>query len=222
MRVIAHRGFAAEAPENTIAAVRRAGELADVVEIDVRRCASGELVVVHDATVDRVTDGSGAVREMTLSELQALDVRGSDESIPRLETAVDAVPPDVSVNLELKETGLAADALAVVADAPNDVVLSSFVRTALREVRDADPTVPTAFITSRLRDRPVRTALELDCEYVHPNYRLCFYSRLVSRAHEAGLGVNVWTVNRAWLARLLARRGVDGVATDRSGVVPRT
>jgi len=217
---IAHRGYAAEAPENTLAALRRAGRLADAVEIDIRRCASGELVVVHDAEVDRLTDGVGAVAERSLSELRAFDVLGSGESIPALDEALAAVPPDVAVNAELKESGIAADAVDALDAVENPVIVSSFSERALRETRAASASIPTAYLADRLRDRPVTTAIELDCRYVHPRFTLCLYSTLVSRAHEIGLGVNVWTIDDPLVVRALCHLGVDGVVTDRSGVVP--
>jgi len=74
MRLIAHRGFLSVNPENTVAAVEAAAAVADGIEIDVRRCGSGEPVVIHDETVDRVTDGRGAVDEHTVADLAALDV----------------------------------------------------------------------------------------------------------------------------------------------------
>lgn len=217
---IAHRGYAAEAPENTLAALRRAGRRADAVEIDVRRCGSGELVVIHDAEVDRVTDGTGPVADLSLSELRALDVLGSGEAVPTLAEALAVVPPDVAVNAELKETGVAADAVAALDDAENPAIVSSFSEQALRETRSASASLPTAYLADRLRDRPVTTAVELDCQYVNLRFALCFYSRLVSRAHELDLGVNAWTVDHPLVARALCLRGVDGVVTDRSGVVP--
>jgi len=217
---IAHRGYAAEAPENTIAALRRAGRRADAVEIDVRRCGSGELVVIHDADVDRLTDGTGRVADLSLSELRALDVLGSGESIPTLDEALAAVPSDVAVNAELKEAGIAADAVDALDAVANQIIVSSFSERALRETRDVSASIPTAYLADRLRDRPVTTAVELDCRYVHPRYALCFYSPLVARAHELGLGVNAWTVDDPLVVRALCRLGVDGVVTDRSGVVP--
>ena len=219
MRVIAHRGFAAEAPENTVAALRRAARLADGVEIDVRRCGSGEPVVVHDATVDRVTDGAGSVADHSLAQLRSLDVLGSGEPIPRLEDALAAVPDDVLVNVELKETGLAADVVDALGAVDNPAIVSSFSRTALREVRAASRSVPTAYLADSLRERPVSTAVELDCQYVHPRYPLCLYSPLLARARAVDLEINAWTVDSPPLARLLATAGVDGVITDRSDLL---
>ncbi|MCT9097317.1 glycerophosphodiester phosphodiesterase family protein [Haloarchaeobius sp. HME9146] len=220
MRLIAHRGFAEEAPENTVSAVEHAVAAgADVVEVDVRRCASGEVVVHHDETVDRVTDGSGAVADHTLAELQALSVLGSGQSVPSLAQVLDALPATIGVNVELKETGLAADVAALLADHEGEAMVSSFQEAALREMREADSTVPTAYLTDRFRDCPVSTARELGCSFVHPHYRLCLLSRLVERAHDAGMEVNVWTIRHGAIARLLAVRGVDGVTSDRSGIL---
>ncbi len=214
MRVIAHRAFAADAPENTLAAIEQASNVADSIEFDVRRCGSGELVVFHDETVDRVTDGSGRVDEFDIADLQSLDVLDSGESIPTLDAVLDAIPPDVDVNIELKEGDIADDVLDALAAVENDPIISSFSAAALREVQSDARTVETAYITKRLRDEPVRRAVELDCQYVHPRFTLLLYSRLLSRARAVDLGVNVWTINNARLARLLAWRGVDGIATD--------
>ncbi|GAA0675347.1 glycerophosphodiester phosphodiesterase [Natronoarchaeum mannanilyticum] len=217
---IAHRGYAAEAPENTLAALRRAGRHADAVEIDVRRCGSGDLVVIHDAEVDRLTDGTGRVADLSLAELEALDVLGSGESIPTLAEVLSIVPADVAINVELKETGIATDAVEAIDPAENPVIVSSFSERALRETRAASASIPTAYLADRLRDRPVTTAVELDCRCVHPRFALCFYSPIISRAHDLGLGVNAWTVDDPLVVRALCRLGVDGVVTDRSGVVP--
>ena len=143
MRLIAHRGFAGERPENTLSAVRRAVESADAVEVDARRCASGEVVVVHDETVDRVTDGTGPVDERTREELAVLSVLGSDEGVPTLGEVAAAIPDGVGLVLELKEAGIAEDALAAVAGV-DDLVVSSFVADALVECRRVDPDVRLA------------------------------------------------------------------------------
>ena len=137
MRCIAHRGFAETYPENTVAAVRAATEQADAVEVDVRRCGSGELVLTHDETVDRVTDATGRVEAFTSGELASLDVLGSGEGIPTLSAALGAVEPGVQLNVELKEPGLAAEALAAADDASVEVLVSSFSPSVLREARDA-------------------------------------------------------------------------------------
>lgn len=212
MELIAHRGFAGVAAENTVGAVTAAAERADAVEVDVRRCGSGELVVVHDEDVDRVTDGSGAVAAHTADELAALDVLGSGEGIPTLDALLDAVPDEVTVNVELKELGTAADALAAAARVENEVLVSSFHPAALAECREADPATPVALLFHEAPAARMALARRLDCEFVHPHHRLA--SAVVPGAREAGMGVNVWTLDARERAERMAELGVDGVVAD--------
>lgn len=224
MRLIAHRGFADEHPENTLRAVREASAVADMIEVDVRQCGSGELVVFHDETVGRVTDGVGALSEYTLPELRALSVGDSGESIPTLTAVLAALPEDVGINVELKEP-VAADALKLLSTVDNEALVSSFDADHLRAVRAVDPEVPTALVWAGDAGDPVDEALELGCRAIHPEWSLCD-GAFVDRAHDAGLTVNAWTVKRRSTAQDLRSLGVDGVIADRSDVVtanpPRT
>lgn len=220
MRVIAHRGFADDAPENTVRAVRAASGLADGIEVDLRRCGSGEVVVIHDERVDRVTAGTGRVADLDLAALRSLSVCGTDERIPTLREVLEAADPGTPLYLELKETGLAADVLAAVGEHGNPAVLISFDPAALGEVRALDDSRPTGLIASRLRDRPVRTAADLGCVGVHLHYRLCLLPALVGAARARDLEVNAWPVRLRTLARLLAVRGVDGLSVDSAETVP--
>ncbi|PSP49746.1 glycerophosphodiester phosphodiesterase [Halobacteriales archaeon QH_7_69_31] len=219
MRLIAHRGFAAVNPENTLRAVRSAARVADAVEVDVRRCGSGELVVIHDATVDRVTDGAGPVADHTLAELGDVDVLGTGEGVPTLSAVLGAVPDDVAVNVELKEDGTAADALAAVNDSAADAWISAFDPDVLAACRSADASVPRALLARADGVAAIDTARKLDCAALHPAAGVCD-GHLVDRAHAAGLAVDAWTVVRPGTARSLADRGVDGLIADRPDVLP--
>lgn len=144
MQLVAHRGFADEAPENTLGAVdyaARAG--ANAVEVDVRAAADGTPVVVHDAVVDRVTATTGRVDAYDPAELAAMNVRGSGDGIPTLEAVLSlAADRGLAVNVELKEPRVAAATVALIADhdIPTAAVwLSSFEREALERVHVADP-----------------------------------------------------------------------------------
>lgn len=212
MELIAHRGFAGVHPENTVGAVETAAPDADVVEIDIRRCGSGDLVVVHDEDVDRVTDGTGPVSAFTAAELASLDVLGSGEGIPTLEELLDAAPPGLGVNVELKEAGLATDALAAAERVENEVFVSSFHPGALVECREAAPDAPVALLFHEEPEAAMERARELDCEYVHPHLDLA--EEVVEPAHDAGMGVNVWTLAERSQAEELADLGVDGVIAD--------
>ncbi|PSP96331.1 glycerophosphodiester phosphodiesterase [Halobacteriales archaeon QS_5_70_17] len=221
MRCIGHRGCAARAPENTVRAVELAAPHVDMVEVDVRRCGSGELVVSHDERLGRLTDGAGRVDETPHARLRELRVENSDERIPLLSDLLAAVPAEVGINVELKHAGIAGDLLAILDDADNDVVLSSFDEDALAEV-GARGEYPLGYLfhrSIRRLGRNWRHALEaarnLDCAYLHPEYRLCLgRPERVERAHAAGFEVNAWTVKRARTVERLRAVGVDGVIVD--------
>jgi glycerophosphoryl diester phosphodiesterase len=222
MRLIAHRGCAARGPENTLGAIERALPHVDAVEVDVRRCGSGDLVVVHDATLSRVAGVDRRVADVDVATLRELSVLGSDQSIPRLADVVDHLPDRVGLNVELKERGLAADVEAAVADHP-DVWVSSFDASAL-----AGTTLPRAFLFAGDGDGNgngdgtddtdwadgLAVARDFDCDAVHPRYELVTGAPgRVDEAHDAGLAVNVWTPPVEAVPRL-QRVGVDGVIVD--------
>ena len=219
MRLIAHRGFASNRPENTRRAIEEAAAVADAIEIDVRRCASGELVVIHDATVDRVTDGEGPVADHTLAELRDLDVLGTGEGVPTLREALEAIPETIGVNVDLKELGTEADALAALTASHPQPVVASSSREVVAACREADPGVPRALITDGSGTEVVEAAIDLDCGFLHPAIPACT-ERLVNEAHRAGMSVNAWTVDSRSEAEELADLGVDGIIADRWGVLP--
>ncbi len=215
MRLIAHRGFAATEPENTISAVTNAADRADAVEFDVRRCGSGELVVIHDETIDRVTDGIGTVSDTPLEDLKTVTVLDSGERIPTLEELLTALDPELEVNLEIKDRGVAADVLGALEGVENRVVVTSFLQDELAAVRAFDADQPIGLLTSRRLADPVTRAIELDCDVIGANYWRCLFTPLVSRAHAVDLEVHAWSITRPELARVLEVRGVDCVSSDR-------
>jgi len=195
--LIAHRGFAGENPENTVAAVERAaGRRADWIEVDVMPTADGDVVVVHDAELSGrgergLTDATGVVWETDTAAVTGAEVLDSGESVPLLADALDAVPPEVGVNVELKNPGrwdlrpdekLAADALADrtavwrpfvdrVLDATegrdNDLLFSSSCEGALAAVRELS-SLPVAPVVSRSIADGLAIAREHDAAAVHP------------------------------------------------------
>jgi glycerophosphoryl diester phosphodiesterase len=211
VRCIAHRGFALDRPENTLPAFRAAAEGADAVELDVRRCGSGELVVVHDETVDRVTDASGPVAGMDAAALADLRVLDTEAGIPTLAAALDAIPDDVAVNVELKERGLTESLVVAVDGVDNEVLVSSFLPGVLAAVG----ALPCALLVGPDADPndAVDRAHSLSCQAIHPHDSLCT-DRFVACAHETGLDVNAWTVRNEETARRLAAAGVDGLIAD--------
>ena len=240
--VIAHRGCPARGPENTVAAFRRAAAHAPAVELDVRRCGSGELVVFHDERLDRLLGVEGRVGDTDLDTLQSHTVDGEtggsggtagDARVPTLSTALDAIPDDTLVNVELKETSVASEAADLIADTANDVLVSSFSPAALSAYAAAGDE-PLAFVTAEPDwDAAVAAAVELDCAALHPQYELPFAPegadepagppsdwdldrarRRIETAHDRGLDVNVWTIRDPAPVAPLRAAGVDGLIVD--------
>lgn len=218
MRLVAHRGFASVNPENTLEAVDSAATVADEIEVDVRRCGSGELVVIHDSTVDRLTDESGAVSEYTRSELGSMSVLGTGEGVPTLSAVLRAIPDDVTINVELKESGLAAEAIELLESHHPNAIVSSFSADILADCRTIDPSVSRAYLTDEAGTEVVETALELACECLNLNEAVCT-EPTIEKAHRTGLHVNAWTIDTRERAEALAAAGIDGVIADRPSVL---
>jgi glycerophosphoryl diester phosphodiesterase len=218
MRLIAHRGFDTQYSANTVAAVEQAIRHADMVELDIRRCASGELVVAHNPLVDIGIDGVDQVDELTASELAALDAHDG-EGIQTLDVVLDAIPTEVGVNIELKDPDITEQALRMAESIPHEVIISSFDPDALRGVEpDETATVELAYILGATPSDDLAVATDLDCAYVHPNAWQCLLTGVVADAHDAGLAVNAWTVDSRPGAWALSRRGVDGLIASSPSV----
>lgn len=243
---LAHRGAPASAPENTFAAFDRAiSDGADALEIDVRLSADGRLVVIHDGTVDRTTDGSGEVGSLSLDEISGLDAgyrfasgggypcRDRGLSVPTLAETLGRYP-EVPFNIEIKDKDpqAAREAVRVVSssDATRRVVLASRDHAVIDEVRDAsEGRIPTGASGREalffvLLGR-VGLAPRLDPEYdrlqLPPNYRGfdLITPELIADAGGEGVRVDVWTVNDAARMNRLLDLGVDGIITDRPDVL---
>lgn len=221
MDVIAHRGFAAIGAENTLPTLRRAGEIADAVEFDVRLARDGEPVVFHDRRVDRLTDATGPLDEYTAAELAALTVGDSDATIPALDAVLDALA--VPIVVDCKTGGLTDRLRTLLCTYPAPVLVSSFDPDLLAALpADLDVAVlcaPDGF-EGELPERALTSveaamtvSRELDAAALHPHHSQCS-TKTVERAHDLDLRVNAWTVRNRPIARRLQRVGVDGVITD--------
>jgi glycerophosphoryl diester phosphodiesterase len=232
--VFGHRGASARAPENTLAAFERAlGDGADAIECDVQLCADGTPVILHDATVDRTTDGHGAIAALPIARVRRLDAgtwfdrRFRGERIPTLEEALEFARRRCLINLELKTAGAAGDAAraregalagAVAAalrraGGHGPFLLSSFSGTTLAAARAILPRAPLALLLSRSQRGLRATHRRLRLDAVHPHVRLADPRRFAAARRE-GLRIHVWTVNDPSLAGRLAALGADGLMTD--------
>ncbi|MCX4638396.1 glycerophosphodiester phosphodiesterase [Streptomyces sp. RPA4-5] len=210
---IGHRGMMGVEPENTLRSfVRAEQEGLDVIELDLHLSKDGALVVMHDADVDRTTDGAGPIVERTLAELRELDA-GRGERIPVFEEVVTAVRAPLQA--EIKDVA-AAQALAEVLrsrDLVDRVDVISFHDEALAAIRTLLPGVRTALVGSRYGTDVVDRALAVGATMLSLNIRRLTLE-LVERAHAAQLKVVAWTVNTHDQLRLARGLGLDGVVTD--------
>ncbi|WP_406859304.1 glycerophosphodiester phosphodiesterase family protein [Streptomyces sp. HUAS MG47] len=210
---IGHRGVMGVEPENTLRSFVRAEHAGmDVIELDLHLSKDGALVVMHDAEVDRTTDGTGLIAEQTLAELRGLDA-GHGERIPVFEEVLDAVRSPLQA--EIKDEA-AARALADVMhrrDLVGRVEVSSFHDAALAEIKDLVPGVRTALIASRWGADIVDRAKAVGAESLALNIRRLSLET-VEHAHGEGVKVIGWVVNTQDHLRLVRALELDGAATD--------
>ena len=229
--IFAHRGASAHAPENTLAAFRLAVEQkADAIELDAKLSADGQVIVIHDQTVDRTTNGHGLVRRMPLAALRELDagshfdIAFHGEPVPTLEEVFETVGKSIFINVELTNYASLTDSLPEKAAAlvkkfglEQSVMFSSFSPLALIRARRQLPEVPLGLLTVKgsagAWARGWLGKLLVPYQALHPEQGDAT-PILIQRAQRQGYRVHVYTVNqRADLQRLFAS-GVDGVFTD--------
>jgi glycerophosphoryl diester phosphodiesterase len=227
--VIAHRGASRDAPENTLAAFRLAAEMgADAVELDARLSADGAVVVLHDQTLDRTTNGTGSVSDRSLAELKTLDAgakfdpRFAGQRIPSLDEVFETIGGRLLINLELKNYERVFDRLAegvirIVRRHALErrVLLSSFNPFALRTARRLAPDVPRALLVWQGQNGWMTAALRrlTTFEAYHPQDSMTDRATIAEQ-HARGRRVNVWTVNDVERMRELLLLGCDGLITD--------
>lgn len=228
MLIFAHRGARGYAPENTMAAFRRALDLgADGIELDVQLSRDGAVVVCHDHTIDRTSDGSGWVRDLTLAELRRRDCGSwfdpafAGERIPTLEEVLAwLAPTPLLLNVELKNgpvvyPGLEEKTAALLAafGLQERTVISSFYHPSLRRIRELDRRLRTGVLFACRPLAPLALARDVDAAFLHPHWHY-LEADWVATAQRAGVGVNVFTVNTPSELALAQAAGADGIFTD--------
>jgi len=232
--VIGHRGAMGYAPENTIVsfeeAIRRG---ADLIEMDVQLSADNELVVMHDTSVDRTTDGSGLVRDLPWRKIKAMDAGvwfGPDYSgqyVPSLAEVIRhfrsrhaASHQPLGLVIELKTIkgsgGMLADSVVALLqkeDFLDRAIVISFDAVALQEVRAAHKNLPTGLLFSEESGDRIDQAKAIGAQAIFPR-KTCVSARLVQQAHKEKLAVAAWTANiKVEMKRMLAC-GVDAITSN--------
>lgn len=228
---IAHRGASSVAPENTIAAVEKAIEIgSEWVEIDIFATLDRELVVLHDRTVDRTTDGTGHISELRLEEVERLDAGSwfgqefAGEPLPTLREVLEVTRDRAILLIEMKPAGLEAATVDLVRELgmEDQVAIQSFNHSSIATVKRLAPEIPGIILINRPehsddRERAaewmVQRARTFGADAVAVQYAHVTHE-LVSLAREAGLQVYPWTVNSRSGLLTMMQMNVDGIITD--------
>jgi len=217
--VVAHRGASAYKPENTLMSFELAVELgADMVEVDVRRSRDGHLVVFHDETVERTTDGKGFVKDLTLKQLKSLDA-GLGSEVLTLEEALSFLKGKTGTVVEIKTLGIEEKVVKTLekVGVTREAIVTSFFHPALKRIKHLCPKIQTGIIISSRPVNPSKLAFQADADAVFPRYKYVDED-FVSELHRENLLVFPWTVDSADEVESLAKMGVDGVVTNRPDV----
>ncbi|SDI40541.1 glycerophosphoryl diester phosphodiesterase [Alteribacillus persepolensis] len=230
---IAHRGASGHAPENTMAAFEKSVDMkADMFELDVQMSKDGELVVIHDTTVDRTTNGTGAVKDLTYEEIRELDAGShfsdefTGEKIPTLGEVLDEYRGKSGILIEVKSPSLYPGIAEKVADEltsrnmdkPNNnkIIVQSFDHDFVQTFHSLLPSVPVGVLISYnpfgISDSLLSEFTEY-ADYVNPNKDMMDAS-LLERIHSFGMETHPWTVRSQEAADSLLQLGVDGIITD--------
>lgn len=218
--VIGHRGAMGHETENTLASIQKAIDLGvDMIEIDVFKIKSGEIVVFHDETVDRLTNGPGRIENYNYIDLKKLVVDGGHK-IPMLQDVLKLIDNKVALNIELKGDDT-ADRVNYIINyyiekngwSPENFIISSFKWDELTEMRRLNPNVQIAVLTEENPVDAISVAKELNAVAINPYYKRLDLEN-VNEIREAGLKIYVWTVNEDFDIDAMKQLGVDGIITN--------
>lgn len=220
MITIGHRGAAGLEPENTLLSFQKALELqVDMIEFDVQMCKSGELVVIHDDSLDRTTNGKGFVGEKSLMELKTLDA-GKGECIPTLEESLRLIGNQSKINIELKGKSTAIASMRIIKQFVGqgiicfeNILVSSFLFDELAIIKQGIPSIKTGLLFEELPQKIDQFLNEFQAYSVNLDYRFVT-EEIVNRVHSFHARVFAYTVNQQADKIVMKAMGVDGIFTD--------
>lgn len=218
--VVGHRGAAGVQPENTLKGFRYALELGvDYVECDVHLTRDGHLVVMHDSTVNRTTNGWGAIRELTFDRIRRLDA-GDGEQAPTLDEVLETVRGKARLLCELKGMGVEEAAVAAVRahGMEEEVTFTSFSLERLARVRELGSHYRIGAILPNATEFEIARAAALGAVGIGVHYKnLCL--RILEEAHKAGLEVRAWNPDTLPEQQAMIALGADGISTNRPDIL---
>lgn len=217
---IGHRGAKGLLAENTLESIQKAIDLGvDAIEIDVHRCKTGEIVVFHDFTLDRTTNGSGEIAKKSREELKLLKVEEYFH-IPLLTEVLDLIEGKCSINIELKGLNTAVGTSEIIQKyiakgnwKYQDFIVSSFQKNELFQIKQFDEKVPLGVLSKASVSEAIELGKLLNAQAIHPSLGIITRDS-VKNSHQAGFKVNVWTVNEPDDITRMINFGVDGIISD--------
>ena len=225
--VFGHRGAMAYEPENTLRSFRRAIDSgAYGIELDVRRCKSKEIVVIHDEKVDRTTNAKGCVGDFSLKELKKLDA-GKGEKIPALEEVIDFVKKineqenkNIKLTIEIKEENLEKDIIERIKKCKiiDKVVMISFYHNIVKRIKKVNNKIKTGILFIGNPVDASSMAKDADADFLFPNFNYVDES-LVENAHKNKLKVFVWNVDDIKNLENMLKLKVDGIGSNKPDVI---
>lgn len=218
--VIGHRGAMGHETENTLASVQKALDLGvDMIEIDIFKVKSGELVVFHDKTLDRLANAGGNIEEYDYFTLTQVVLDGNHK-IPLLQEVIRLIDKKVRLNIEIKGKGTTDRLNHIVKHFIEDkewpadsFIISSFDWDELRTIRSINPTLPIAVLTDSNPSEAIAIAQELNAEAINPHFAKLTQEN-VNAIKSAGFKIYTWTVNDPQDILSVKRYGVDGIITN--------
>ena len=219
---IGHRGAKGYVAENTFKSIKKAIQLnVDGIEIDVFKCLSGQLVLSHDADLERMTGKSGAIENLTLEELDDYLIN-KEYKICTLNEILEKIKDPLLINIELKGSDTATTTSEIINDFLvkgtwniEDFIVSSFDWFKLEKFRFFEKDIPVGILVSKSMsiNEAIKFAKKIDAQAIHPNYEL-LNEKTIGKIKNNGFKVYTWTVNDKDTIEYMKKLNVDGIISD--------
>jgi len=226
-KIIAHRGFSSIAPENTLSAFQKAIEIgADYFELDIHKTKDGEIVVIHDASVDRTSSNNtkGEIAKMTTDDLANVKVgyekkfkmKFKNEKLPTLKEALELARGKIKVCIEVKVYGVEKEVMQIINEVGvNDgVIIFSFYYPVIARIRHLDKSIPTLYLKGKATQLDLDYAAAIEANAIGVGSGMRITKEFLDYAHDNGIEVWQWTVDDENKMKQLIDLGIDGLITN--------